>query len=84
MLSSCTSVISTDSFNVTLVHEDSNYNPGHKVVLATTSVLLIQPSSDKGYDLFQRLPVEILPDIRIGSKAELIGNWIGENIFFAI
>ena len=71
MLSSYTRVISTDSFNVTLVHEDSNYNPGHKVVLATTSVLLIHPSSDKGYNLFQsRPPVEILPDIRKGSKAD--------------
>ena len=37
------------------MHEDSNYNPGPKVVLATASVLLIHPSSDKGYDLFQRL-----------------------------
>ena len=55
LLSSYTRVISTDSFNVTLVHEDSNYNPVHKVVLATTSVLLIHPCSDKGYDLFQRL-----------------------------
>ena len=39
--------IATDSFDVTLVYEDSKFNQAHKVVLATSSALRTHPSSDK-------------------------------------
>ena len=39
--------IATDSFDVTLVFEDSKFNQAHKVVLATSSALRTHPSSDK-------------------------------------
>ena len=47
LLSSYTKILSSDSFIVTLVCEDGEYNQAHKVVLATSSALRTHPSSDK-------------------------------------
>ena len=39
--------IATDSFDVTLVFEDSKFNQAHKVVLATSIALRTHPSYDE-------------------------------------
>ena len=93
MLSTYTRVISTDSFKVTLVHEDNN-NLRHKVVLATTRVLLIHPCSDKGNDLFQRFQKPLatglfrlaifllkLASPHYGKICVSSGQWFWKNIF---